>query len=156
MLEAIEAFAPEGAVKVEPVNHGGEGVGVGAVVGFTAVTAKADELGRFEDGEVLGDGGLGDSGGVSQGMDGLLAVAGELLEDGAPGRVGEGAKDGIGSGCFHAKTITIWLWVCQAQRLGMPIGSQGDGGLLLVDSCFPGTEVEGGGAGFVAGVDVVA
>jgi hypothetical protein len=42
-------------------------------------------------------------------MYGLLALPGELLEDGPAGGVGEGAEDVIGAGRFHVKTITVRL-----------------------------------------------
>jgi hypothetical protein len=77
-----------------------------AVVSLAPGAAVADELGALEYGEVLGDGGLGDAGVEREGVDGLLAVAGELLEDGAAGGVGEGAEDVIADGRRHRKTIT--------------------------------------------------
>jgi len=63
---------------------------VGAVVGFAAVAAMANELGAFEDGEVFGDGWLGDSGVKGEGVDGGydvwagggVAVAEEMEEVG--------------------------------------------------------------------------
>jgi hypothetical protein len=78
-------------------------------VGFAAVAAVADQVGALEDGKVLGDGGLRDSGVAGEGVDGLLAVAGEFFKEGAAGWVSQGAKDGIGTDGFHGKTITVWL-----------------------------------------------
>jgi hypothetical protein len=105
----VEALLPEGAVVAEPVGEGREGVGVCAVVGFAAVAAMLDEFGAFEEGEVFGDGGLGDAGEGSEGVDCLFAVEGEVFVEAASGGVGEGAEEGIGAGGSHEKTITIWL-----------------------------------------------
>ena len=106
----IEFVAPEDAVVVEPVDHGHQCVGTGAIVSFAAGTTVVYEFGALEDGEVLGDRGLGDAGLAGERVDGLLAVAGELLEDGSAGGVGERAEDGLWAGLLHRKTITIWLW----------------------------------------------
>jgi hypothetical protein len=40
----------------------------------------------------------------------LFAVAGEALEEGASGGVGEGFEEGVGYG-WHGLSITNWLWV---------------------------------------------
>jgi hypothetical protein len=84
---------------------------LGSVVGFAAVAAMANEFGAFEDGEMFRDGGLGDAGVKGEGVDGLFAGAGELLEEGSASGIGEGAKDAIGGGRLHGESITIWLWV---------------------------------------------
>jgi hypothetical protein len=57
-------------------------------------------------------------------------VAGELLEEGAAGGVGEGAEDGVGVGLLHAKTITGWLFVVNVKfpassDARVPIGRAG-------------------------------
>jgi hypothetical protein len=43
-------------------------------------------------------------------MHGLLAVAGEALEEGAAGGVGEGLEEIVRDG-WHERTITNWLWI---------------------------------------------
>jgi len=115
-FEAVEAVAPEGAVVAEPVDHGREGVGLSAIVGFASLAAMPHELCALEHGEVLGDGGLRDACEVSQCVDGLFALPRELFEEGAAGGVGESAKDVIGIDVLHVKTITRWLLVCQERR----------------------------------------
>jgi hypothetical protein len=114
VFEAVETFTPEGTVVIEPVDHGGERIGLGAVMGFASFVAMADQLGALEHGQMLGDGGLGDSGVAGEGVDGLLAGPRQFFEDGSAGRVGESAEDGIGIGQRHRKTITEWLWIVKS------------------------------------------
>ena len=68
---------------------GARACGLGAVVGFASLAAMAHQFGAFEDDEVFGDGGLRDAGVAGEGVHGLLAIAGEALEEGAAGGVGE-------------------------------------------------------------------
>ena len=69
-FEAVETVAPKRAVEIEPVDHGGERIGLGAIVSFATLAAMANQLGALEYGEVLGDGGLRDAGVAGQGVDG--------------------------------------------------------------------------------------
>ena len=121
----VEAFSPEEVVVAQPVGQGRESVGVGAVVDFATVAAVANEPGAFEDGEVFGDGGLGDAGVGSEGVDGLFAVLGEVFEEVSAGGVGEGAEDGIGFGRLHGKTITVWLWIVNSCAEGEGLVGRG-------------------------------
>ncbi len=99
---------------MQPIDHWGERIGLRAIVGFAALAAMAHQLCPLEHGEVLGDGGLRDIGKASQCVDGLFAMAGELLEDGPARGVGECAKDVMGAGSSHRnKTITARLWFRQ-------------------------------------------
>lgn len=79
-------------------------------MGFTASAPMRNKVGAFECRQMLGDHGLRDSGGSSQSVHGLIAVAGEALKDGAPRGIGEGLEDGAG-GVAHAKTITKRLLI---------------------------------------------
>ena len=88
-FEAVEAVAPECAVEMEPVDHGGQCIGLGAIVSFASLAAMPYQPGALEDGEVLGDSGLRYAGVARQCVDGLLAVAGELLKNGAAGGMGK-------------------------------------------------------------------
>ena len=130
----VEAVAPEGAVVAEPVDHGSEGVGLGAVVGLAAGAAMVDEPGSFEDGEVLGDGGLGDAGVEGEGVDGLFALAGELFEERAAGGVGEGAEDVIGMSRLHRQNHSHLVMVCQEVLLFLSWCVGGCEGTILIDS----------------------
>ena len=69
-----------------------------------------NQPGPLEHREVLGDRRLGDARIVSQGVDGLFALAGQLFEDGAARGVGKSAEHGTGADRLHAQTITIRLW----------------------------------------------
>jgi hypothetical protein len=60
LLEAIEVLGPEDTVVIEPGEKRREAFVPGAVVYVTAFAAAMDESGAAEDGEMLGDGGLGD------------------------------------------------------------------------------------------------
>lgn len=102
-FEAVEAVAPKRAVEIEPVDHGGEGIGLGAIVSFATLAAMANELGALEYGEVLGHSGLRDACVAGQGVDCHFALTGEPLKKGATGGIGEGAKDGIGVGRLHTE-----------------------------------------------------
>lgn len=113
----IEAVVPEGTVLAHPVDEGSEGLGLSAVVGFTALAAVTHEAGAFEDGEMLGDGRLGDAGRGSQGMHSLLTVAGEPLEEGPAGGIGERFEEVVRDG-WHGQTITIWLLIVK-RRFGV-------------------------------------
>ena len=53
---------------------------------------------------------MGDAREVSQCVDCLFALPGELLEDGPASGIGECAKDVIGIGRLHGKTIANRLW----------------------------------------------
>lgn len=101
---------------IEPVDHGGQGIGLRVVVRFASVAAVAYQLCALEHGQMLGDRGLGDSGIASEGVDGLLAVASQVLEDGAAGGVGESAEDEIGIGQRHRQTITKRLWFVKSEQ----------------------------------------
>jgi len=113
VFEMIEPVLPESGIEVHPVGERGEGMGTGAVVGFAALVAMADEMCALEDDEVFGDGGLGDAGASGQGVDSLFAVARESFKDGPAGGVGESFEEVVRFG-RHAETIANWLLVCQA------------------------------------------
>lgn len=55
-------------------------------------------------------------GAISQGMHGLLPIAGQVLEDCSTGWVGEGREKIVGYG-LHVETIIIRLLVCLARML---------------------------------------
>ncbi len=98
------ADTPSAAVHVHPVDERGEALGSGGVVGVAAVMAGLDQGGIAEDAEVFGDGRLGDAGVGGEVADGEGAMAGQALEDGAAGRVGEGVEGG--GGCSGAHFIS--------------------------------------------------
>src|SRR5262245_48024919 len=102
---------------MQPVDHWGERCGLCAIVGFAPLAAMAHQLCPLEYGEVLGDGGLRDTGKPSQCVDGLFALPGKLLEDGPAGGVSECAKGVIGDGLSHNETITVWLWFVKRDAL---------------------------------------
>src|ERR1700760_4197054 len=74
-FELTEAFAPEGAVEVEPVNHRRERVWPGAIVSFAAFATMPYQLRALQHGEMFGDGWLGDAGITGQCVDGLFALS---------------------------------------------------------------------------------
>jgi hypothetical protein len=86
-------------------------------VGLAACTAVAHQAGAFEDDEMLGDGGRGDAGAAGQGMDGQLAIAGEALEEGAAGGVGERFEEMVRDG-WHERNNNHLVMDCQAGILG--------------------------------------
>ena len=61
---------------MEPVDHGGEGLGVCAVVSFAALAAMPYEPGSLEHGEMFGDGGLRDARIECQGVDSQFSLPG--------------------------------------------------------------------------------
>jgi hypothetical protein len=97
-LETGELAGPEEAVVVEPVIHGTEGLGVEAVIAMSSHAMLADEAGAAEKSEMLGDGRAGDREGAGD-LSGRLMAGAEEVEDGAAGRVGEGAKDDVRGIC---------------------------------------------------------
>jgi hypothetical protein len=64
-------------------------------------------------------------------------VAGQLLEDGSAGGVGESTEDAIGVGQRHRQTITKRLWFVKSE--GALFGVAGWGELLR--STAEGTEI---------------
>lgn len=86
---------------MQPVDHWGERLMLRAIVGFAPLAAMAHQLCPLEHGEVLGDGGLRDTGKASQCVYGLFAMPGKLLEDGPPRGIGECTKDVIGADSSH-------------------------------------------------------
>src|SRR6202000_1376751 len=91
-------------------------IGLRPIVGFVPRAARTRQVLLRQDGQVLGDGGLGYARIAGQGMDGLFALPCELLEEGAARRVGKGTKQRIGGSRRHAQTITKWLWFVNAGR----------------------------------------
>ena len=99
-------------VEVQPVDKRGEALGSGGVIGVAAMVAGLDEVGIAEDGEVLGDGGLGDAGVGGEVADRERAVASQALEEGSAGGVGDGVEGGGGRCRAHfisGVAITEWL-----------------------------------------------
>jgi hypothetical protein len=96
-VEAEERGLPALAVALGPVRDVLEGGGVEAAEVGAADDATADELGALEDADVLGGGGEGHFEGRGE-LAEILLVVGELAEDGATGRVGEGVEDAVESG----------------------------------------------------------
>ncbi len=94
---------------MEPVDQGHQRIGLGAIVGFASLPAMVHQFGPLEHGEVLGDSGLRYACVAGQCVNGLFAVAGQLLKNGATGGISEGAKDRIGLGWLHTENITIRL-----------------------------------------------
>src|SRR5262249_9412931 len=88
-FEAIKSVAPERAVEAHPVDQRRQTLRLGAVVGLAALAPGAHQAGMLEDAEVLGDRGLRDTGPLSQGPHGPLAVAAQPFEDRAAGGIGE-------------------------------------------------------------------
>ena len=81
-------------------------------MGFTTLMAVAHKFCALEYDEMLGDGRLGDSGAAGQGVDGLLAIAREPLEDCPAGGVGKGFEDVI---CYgrHNQNHNQMVMGCQ-------------------------------------------
>jgi hypothetical protein len=114
IFEAFESTLPEGTVVADPIDQGREGSRLRAVVGFASFTAMANESGAFESGEMFGDHGLRDAGALGQGMHGLLAVAGETLEDSPSRWVGESFEEIVRGDC-HEQNHNHIVMVCQAK-----------------------------------------
>ena len=112
-IRGVKTVAPESAVEMKPVDHGGQRIGLSAIVRFAPLAAMPYQPGALEDGEVLGDGGLRHTRVARQCVDGLLAVAGELLKNGATGWIGKGTKHRIGVGRFHTRNHNHTVMVCQ-------------------------------------------
>jgi hypothetical protein len=96
-LETIEAVRPFGVRAAEPVVDGEQAVELKSRWAALAVAGPADEAGPFQHLEVLGDGRLGQRGGLGELDDASLAGR-EALEDRPAGGVGkgrEGAAHGI-------------------------------------------------------------
>ena len=102
---------------LQPVDHRSKRIGLRAIVGFAPLAAMAHQPRPLEHSEVLGDGGLRDTGKASQCMNGLFALPGKLLEDGPARGVGERAEDVISAGSSHIQTITVWLWFVKRDEL---------------------------------------
>lgn len=96
LLGCAKGWRPKAAVDAQPVDEGGEALGSGGVVGVAAMVAGLNQAGAAKDAEVLGDRRLRDAGVGGEVADGEGAVAGEALEEGAAGGVGEGVEDGGG------------------------------------------------------------
>lgn len=97
--EAVDALFPLGAVLPNPVLEGVE-AGGGDAAGTDAAYFFGDgEAAGFEDGEVLADGGEGDTERPGQMGDGDRALT-EAIENGAAGGVAEGVKDAIDADLF--------------------------------------------------------
>ena len=74
-FEAVKAVAPEGAVEMKPVDHGGQRIGLGAVVRFASLTPVTHQLCPLEHGKVLGDSRLRYARMAGQRVDSLFAMA---------------------------------------------------------------------------------
>lgn len=114
--EAIKFVLPEGAVVVDPVHQWGESFRPGLVVALSALAAIANQPGPLQSGQVLGNHRLRYARVLSQSVDGEFAVAGEPLEDGPAGGVGE-SSEYIVCDVRHAITITGWLWIVKRNCL---------------------------------------
>ncbi len=129
-------------VAVGPVFRTGTKPDAEAVVGLAGVRRRAGfdgEAAGCDRGDRTGERGRGaEGGGRCCGGDWCTVSAGDE-------RRGRGAGDGAGcrrleGGVARCEVISGWWYLLS----------------VLVDSCFPWTEVEGGGAGGVAGIPVVA
>jgi len=87
-FETVKPVTPEGAVVIEPVHDGRECVGLRAIVRFASLAAMPYQLCPLEHREVLGNSRLRYARIVSQCMDGLFALPGQLLKDGPAGGIG--------------------------------------------------------------------
>ncbi len=58
-------------------------------MGFTSVAPIAHQSGFLKEGEVLGDHGLRDAGMIGKGVNGVLTIARQALEERSAGRIGE-------------------------------------------------------------------
>jgi hypothetical protein len=85
-------------VVAEPIDHWGKGLDAGAVVDFTAVAPVAHQACGLQNGEVLGDHGLGDAGSIGYGAHALLTIADEVFEDRPACGVGEGFEQVVAGG----------------------------------------------------------
>ena len=90
-LKAVEAVGPFGVRPAEPVVHGEQALELKSRGAALAVAAPGDEAGPLEHFEVLGDGGLGQSGGLRE-FDYTSLAGREALEDRPAGGVGKAAK----------------------------------------------------------------
>jgi len=111
----VKSIAPESAVLFEPIRDGRERICLNAIVGFAALAAMPYQLGPLKHGEVLGDGGLRNTGAIGQSVDGLLAVAGEALEDCPAGGIGERSENMVRED-WHAETIAKWLLIVKDKK----------------------------------------
>jgi hypothetical protein len=110
----IEPFAPEGAIDAHPIDERSQSLWPRAVMRFASLAPVAHQLGILQNAEVFGNGRLRYAGTIRQRMYGLLPIAGEVLEDGSTGRVGESLEDMFCCG-LHFGIITTQLWVVKSQ-----------------------------------------
>ena len=97
LLDAVGLVGPVTLVRLDPLVHGLELLGLEAVEALAAAGGDGDEPGFPEDGEVLGDGGLGEVEEADKFADGGGAAVGEGGDDVAPAGLGDGAE-GVGRG----------------------------------------------------------
>ena len=92
VLQLLDPLRPEGAIAVDPVDAGGRDLGIDAIVGVPALAALAHQAGAAQGRQMLRDRRLRNRKAGLQLGDAHLAPR-EPLEDGAAGRVGQGAED---------------------------------------------------------------
>lgn len=91
----VEPVLPETGHLACPVDQGGQGTELRAVVRLAALGAVAHQAGPLQHTEMLRDGRLGNAGLGRQGTDCLLSVAAQSLEEGPPGWIGKGSEQNI-------------------------------------------------------------
>lgn len=96
-------IAPESAVTIEPIDHWSESLGLSPIMSFASFTTMPHQFCPLQYGEVFGDCRLRDSSVSGQGMDRLLSLSGQHLEEGASRRIRKRAKYGIGVSRFHCR-----------------------------------------------------
>lgn len=121
-LDSIELVIPVVFVRADPVVHGAEGVRVERVHAPAADAGDADKPDAAENGEVLGDLGLGPAETADEGGDvGVRRVGvGEGREELAPARLGDGGEGVDGRGRAGHGGIYTDIGICQ--RAGVARG----------------------------------
>jgi len=95
VFELVELLAPERGVNTEPVHDRPQGFRIGAVARFPADASIAYEARLLQHVQMFGDSRLRNRGAGSKGVNRLLALATQSLEQSASGGIGEGGEKAI-------------------------------------------------------------
>src|SRR5262249_44527731 len=112
VFELVEAALPEPDHAARPVDERRQRPGLGAVMRLPPLMPVAHQAGALQDAEMLGNGWLGDAGMGREHAHGLLPLAAQPLEDGAPRRVGKGFEEvGVYGGHRKHSSLVMALYI---------------------------------------------